>query len=97
MLQMFKFGFGIKDVLPQNLKVDPYKYQFFQEKVTHSYTNRSNFEANFEQNHTIFPKFSQILAKFENRPIHIPNFVFYKGSFIYQEVDFATHVGGTSL
>ena len=38
-------------------------------------------------------KFGQIL---KSRPIHIPDFAFYKGSFIYQEADFATHVSGTS-
>ena len=38
-------------------------------------------------------EFGQIL---KNRPIHIPDFAFYKGSFIYQEADFATHVSGTS-
>ena len=37
-------------------------------------------------------KFGQIL---KNRPIRIPEFAFYKGSFIYQEADFATHVSGT--
>ena len=36
-------------------------------------------------------KFRKIL---KNQPIHISNFAFYKGSFIYKEVDFATHVGG---
>ena len=28
---ILKFGFG-RDVLPRNLKVDPYKYQFFKKK-----------------------------------------------------------------
>ena len=28
---VLKFGFG-RDVLPWNLKVDPYKYQFFKKK-----------------------------------------------------------------
>ena len=37
-------------------------------------------------------KFRKIL---KNRPIHIQNFAFYQGSFMYQEADFATHVGGT--
>ena len=32
----------------------------------------------------------------KNRTIHVQNFAFYKGSFMYQEADFATHVGGTS-
>ena len=76
---VLKFGFG-RDVPLQNLKVhvDPYKYQFFKKKVTHSYTNRL--------------KFGQIL---KNQPIQKPNFAFYKGSFIDQEADFATPVGGT--
>ena len=39
-------------------------------------------------------KFGQIL---KNQPIHILDFVFYKGSFIYQEADFAAHVSDTSL
>ena len=42
----------------KNVKEDPYKYQFFKKKVTHSYTNRFNFGPNFEQNHQIFPTFS---------------------------------------
>ena len=87
---VLRFGFG-RDVLPQNLKEDPYKYQIFQEKVTHSNTDQTNFAPNFEQNHLIW----KILKK--NRPIHIPYFAFYKGSFIYQKADFATHVGHTSL
>ena len=50
---------------------------------------------NFFQN---FLKFEPILAQIlKNRPIHIPDFASYKGSFIYQEADFATHVSGTSL
>ena len=53
---VLKFGFG-RDVPLQNLKVDPYKYQFFK-KVTHSYTNLLNFGPNFEHNHPFFPKFS---------------------------------------
>ena len=36
----------------------PIQIPIFQEKVTHSYTNRFNFWPNFEQNHPIFPKFS---------------------------------------
>ena len=77
----------------------PIQIPIFQEKVTHSYTNRPDFGPNSEKNHPICPKFSEILANFgsnwKNQPIHIPNFAFYKGSFIYQEADFATHVGGT--
>ena len=41
----------------------------------------------------ISPILGQIL---KNRPIHIPISVFYKGSFIYEEPDFATYVGSTS-
>ena len=36
----------------------PIQTPIFQEKVTHSYTNRPNFAPNFEQNRLIFPKFS---------------------------------------
>ena len=97
---VLKFGFG-REVPPRNLKVDPYKYQFVKKKrVTHSYTNRSNFGAPILSKITrffpkIFLKFEPILAQIlKTRPIHIPNFAFYKGSFIYQETDFATH-GGT--
>ena len=54
---VLKFGFG-RDVPLQNLKVDPYKYHFFQEKITHSYTNRPNFGPTFEQIYQFFPKFS---------------------------------------
>ena len=41
-------------------------------------------------------KFGNIL---KNRPIHIPNFAFHKRTFIYmyQQADFATHVGGWLL
>ena len=42
------------------------------------------------------PDVSKALKILKNRPIHIPNYALYKGSFIYQEADFATHVGGTS-
>ena len=68
---------------PQNLKVDLYKYQFFKKKLP-----------------ILIPICSilgQILSKIAQsyRLIHIPNFVFYKGSFRYQEVNFATHVGST--
>ena len=31
LLSLLCFGFG-RDVLPPNLKVDPYKYQFFKKK-----------------------------------------------------------------
>ena len=45
---VLKFGFG-RDVAPQNLKVDPYKYQFFKKK--------------WPIHITIDPIFSQILSK----------------------------------
>ena len=49
----------------------------------------------------IFLNLSQFWSQFgeilKNQPIHIPNFAFYKGSFIYQETDFATHDGSMSL
>ena len=48
----------------------------------------------------IFLNLSQFWLKFgellKNQPIHIPNYAFYKGLFINQEADFATHVSGTS-
>ena len=77
----------------------PIQIQFFKENVTHSYTNRSNFVPNFEQNQPIFTNFlSQSFRQIlKNRPIQIPNFAFYKGSFIYPEADVTTQVGGISL
>ena len=82
----------------------PIQIPIFQEKVTHSYTNLLNFGPNFEQNHPDFPKIflnlNQFWLKFgkilKNWPIHILNFTFYKGSFPFQEADFATHVDGPS-
>ena len=94
---VLKFGFA-RDVLPRNLKVNPYKYQFFKGKVTHLYTNRPNFWAKFWAKSPDFSKIPWIWLKFgkilKNQPIHIPNSAFYRGSFLYQEADFATHVGG---
>ena len=101
--EVLKFGFG-RDALPQNLKVDPYKYQFFKKKwpihipivpilgqILSKITQKSpDFSKIFLNLSQFWLKFGQI---FKNRPIHIPNFAFYKGSFIYQEADFATHVG----
>ena len=49
---VLKFGFD-RDVTPWNLKVDPYKYQFFKKKWPIYIPIRPNFE----QNHLIFPKF----------------------------------------
>ena len=99
---VLKFGLG-RDVPPWNLKVDPYKYKFFKKKWPIHIPIGSIFGqilskiTRFFQN---FLKFEPILAQIseflKNQPIHIPNFTFYKGSFIYQEADFATHVSGTS-
>ena len=80
---VLKFGFG-REVPPRNLKVDPYKNQFFKKKVTQSYTNRPTYGPSFEPNRPIFPNFGKIL---KNPPIHAPNSLFYKGQFIYQEAD----------
>ena len=66
------------------------------QEVTCSYTNWYNIMnkiAWFYQN--FFwggVKFWKIL---KNQLIHVPNSVFYKGLFIYQEADFATNVGGS--
>ena len=56
--EVLKFGFG-RDVPPWKMKVDPYQYQFFQEKVTHSNTNLLNLGPNFE------PIMAQIQENFE--------------------------------
>ena len=71
-----------------------------------SHTNLLYFGRNFDQNH-LFSKISLNLSQFwlkfgkilKNQPIHIPNFAFHKRTFIYmyQEADFATHVGGWLL
>ena len=89
---VLKFGFG-RDVPPRNLK----------EKVTYSYTNRPNVWSKFEHSCPKFPNFfikSQFWLKFgkilKNLLIHIPKSAVHKGSFIYQEADFATRDGGTS-
>ena len=55
-------------------------------KITKFFQNFLKFE----------PISAQIGPNFEKRPIHIPDFASYKGSFIYQEAGFATHVSGTS-
>ena len=100
---VLKFGFGM-DVPPQNLKVDPYKYQFFKKSEwihTPIGPTLGQILSKINRFSKIFLNLSQFWLKFgkilKNRPIHIPNFAFYKGSFIYQEADFATHVGGTTL
>ena len=56
---VLKFGFG-RDVPPQNLEVDPYKYQFFKKRVTHTYTNLLNLGPNFKQNLPIFQHFLKV-------------------------------------
>ena len=89
----YSFGFG-SDVPLQNLKVDHINNKFFKKRCPIHIP--------------VGPILCQILSKitgffsiwildsFENQPVHIQNFAFYKGSFIYQEADFATDVGGTS-
>ena len=61
------------------------------------------FWAKFWAKSPDLPRFSDIWANFGSNFGKIwkfdpftPNSAFYKGSFIYQEADFATHVGGTS-
>ena len=93
-----------RDILLRNLKVDPYKYQFSRTSNPFIYQSAQfwiKFWAKSFDFSKIFLNLSQFWLKFEkilkNRLIHIPNFAFYNGSFIYQEADFATHVSGTSL
>ena len=87
----------------QNLKVDPYKYQFSRKRepfVYHSALFRAKFWAKVLDFSKKNLKFESILAQtweiLKNQPIHIPNLHSIRGSFIYQEADFATHVCGTS-
>ena len=96
---VLKFGFG-RDMPLRNLKVYPYKYPFFKKKwpthipIGQIFCQILSKIAQFFQNLDQFCfKVGKIL---KNQPIHIPNSAFYKGLFIYQEADFATHVGGTS-
>ena len=92
-----------RDVPSWNLKVDPYKNKFFKKSDLFIYQS-TQFWAKFRAKSPDFSKIclnlSQFWLKFgkilKNWPIYIPNFAFYKGSFIYQEADFATHVGSTS-
>ena len=58
---VLKFGFG-RDVPLWNLKQTHTNTNFL-EKVTHSYTNQTNFTPNFEQNQPFYPKFSEMLAQ----------------------------------
>ena len=93
------FGFG-RNVPLRNLKVDPYEYQFFKKNDPFIYQSAQIWgkSPNFSK---IVLNLSQFWLKFwkivKNLPTDIANFAFYKRSFIYQEADFATHVGGTSL
>ena len=95
----------VKDVPQLNLKVDSYKYQIFQEKWSIHIPIGQLLRQILNKITRLFQKISLIwFLKFwlkfgkmlKNRPIHIQTLAFYKGSFIYQEADFATHVGGTS-
>ena len=54
---VLKFGFG-RDVLPQNLKEDPYKYQFLKQKWPIHIPNCSSLGQILSKNHLICPKFS---------------------------------------
>ena len=66
-----EFGFG-RDMLPQNLKEDPYKYQFFKKSDTFIY-QLAQFWAKF------WAKLHNFSKLFKNWPIHIPNSAFIRG------------------
>ena len=97
---VLKFGFG-RDVALRKLKVDPYEYQFFKKKwPVHIPIGPilGQILCKIAWFSKIFINLSQFWLKFvKNQPIHIPNSVFCKGSFIYQAADFATHVGSGSF
>ena len=79
-----KFGFD-RNVPPRNLKVDPYKYQFLKKKPIPIGPMILSKIVKFFLNFLKFvPILAQIFIIFLKRLIHIPNSVFYKGSFIYQ-------------
>ena len=61
-------GGGITGRAAGNFEIEPIQIPTFQEKVTHSYTNRPNFGLNY----LIF--LSHILEILKNQPIHIPYF-----------------------
>ena len=88
---VIKFGFG-RDVPPWHLKVDPHKHQFFKKSEPFIYQSAQVWAKFWAKS----PDFSKIIIS-KNQPIHITNFAIFKGSFIFQEADFATHVGSTSL
>ena len=81
-----------------------YHFTFSNFKIFWEGTQSAQFWAKFRTKLPIFSKIFLILSQFwlkfgqilKNRPIHIPDFAFYKGSFIYQEADSATHVSSTS-
>ena len=73
-------------------KSDPFIYQLNQ-FCAKFWAKSPDFSQIFLNLSQFWLKFRKIL---KNWPILMPNFVFYKRSFIYQEADFATHVGGTS-
>ena len=63
-----------------NLNVDTYIHTpIFQDKLTNSYTNRSYFGPNFNQNYRILAQIWDFFWKMDH--IHIPNLAFYKGVF----------------
>ena len=102
---VLKFGFD-RNVPLQNLKVDPYKYQFFKKKwpIHNVITPVGPILCQISKITQFFPEVSSICANFHlnlGKFWKIYPFIyqishFIKGSFIFQEADFATHVGGTS-
>ena len=85
---VLKFVFG-RDVPLWNFKVDPYN---FSRKKQPIHIPVGPIFKNFLNMIQFWLKF---VKSWKNWPVHIPNSTFYKGSFIYQEADFATHVGST--
>ena len=76
---LLKFGFG-RDVPQRNLKVDPYKYQFFKKKwpihipIGPIWAKSPKFSIIFLNLSQFWLKFGKIL---KNQLIHVPNFAFY--------------------
>ena len=95
---VLKFAFG-RDVPPWNFKVDLTNTKFSR-KSDQSDQFCTKFSAKSPNFFKIFLNLTKFWLKFQkflkNRPIHIPNFAFYAGSFIHQEAEFVTHVGSTS-
>ena len=66
-------GLGLVRICCWEFEIGPIHIPTFQEKVTHSYTNRSDFGWNFDQSYPIFFRFSYIfepiLAQFLEKKI----------------------------